>query len=426
MLNAILIENSLRDKSILKDVRIDKTWQDGEWILHSIKMEEARLTDLQESLHEGSWYVHLWKDDKKEMLVLFKERSFTIKYEDTFTSEEPIKLVDTRLVGERPVVILIDNDEEYLITAKHYIEQLNYRVIAATTAPEALEIIYNLTGPAIILVEYHLEGMTGLELIGEIEKVSRFAIEAVLVTAQSDHKILALAKQVGCDYFVKESTSESPVNLGELYKSHIVSAEMKLKQKLKLMSRKMDPLTGFHDRESILDIWVKEWKRAHQEKTLTGCVFIDINDLKPINDMYGHLAGDELIQAIAKSIQACVRPQDLVIRYGGDEFAVILPETGLLEVTDIVKRLENSLMKMELEVSPGVIVNPSIATGIAMVEPERLGEDPMTTLHNLYTRADRAMYKNKMAYKIKRGGFMKEIFATLRSRWNYFIENQKD
>ena len=79
MLNAVLIENSLSDKSILQEVYIDKTWEDGEWKLHSVKIREDQLPKLQMCLSSGHWYIHLWKDDKKEILVLFQDRSFTIQ-----------------------------------------------------------------------------------------------------------------------------------------------------------------------------------------------------------------------------------------------------------------------------------------------------------------------------------------------------------
>mgnify|MGYP003393896169 FL=1 len=332
---------------------------------------------------------------------------------------------DDPAMYNRPKVILVDRDADYIFTAKRYIESLDFEVITALTWEEALDAIYDLSSPAIVLAEYNLSDKTGLALIDEIEKATRFPVECVLVTAQSDHKILALAKHIGCDYFVKEPTTESPVNVGELYMSHIISAEGRLKQRMKWMSKKMDSLTGLYDRESVMESWVQEWKHAKRNNSVTTCIFIDVNDLKPINDMYGHTAGDIVLQEVASCIQQHVRPKDLVVRYGGDEFAIILPETDKTEALDIAERIHGYLKQTLITLDEGIMVHASIATGAAVLEAEKMEEDPVRSLHHLYELADRAMYKNKMLYKARRGGLMKEFLYALRSTWTLFSRVEK-
>ena len=90
MFKGIIIENSLTDKSILNDLNIEKTWQDGDWILHSVKVTENQILKLSKSLADGPWYIHLWETGKDEIRVIFKDKIVTISSTDKSTWHEAI------------------------------------------------------------------------------------------------------------------------------------------------------------------------------------------------------------------------------------------------------------------------------------------------------------------------------------------------
>ncbi len=90
MFKGIIIENSLTDKSILKDLDIEKTWQEGDWVLHSVKIEKEKLLDLSKVLDDGPWYIHLWETGKDEIRVIFKDKIVTISSTDKSTWQEAI------------------------------------------------------------------------------------------------------------------------------------------------------------------------------------------------------------------------------------------------------------------------------------------------------------------------------------------------
>jgi len=85
MLKGTIIENSLANKDILKTLQIDKTWQDGDWILHSIRIDEKRISELSKSLNDEPWYIHLWEQGKDKVIVIFKNKIFTINFSDKST-----------------------------------------------------------------------------------------------------------------------------------------------------------------------------------------------------------------------------------------------------------------------------------------------------------------------------------------------------
>jgi hypothetical protein len=90
MLKGTIIENSLINKDILKTLQIIKTWQDGDWILHSIQIDEGRIKELSESLNNDPWYIHLWEKGKDRVTVIFKNKIFTLNFSDKSTWTEAV------------------------------------------------------------------------------------------------------------------------------------------------------------------------------------------------------------------------------------------------------------------------------------------------------------------------------------------------
>jgi len=90
MLKGTIIENSLTNKDILKTLHIIKTWQDGNWILHSFQIDEGRIKELSESLNSDPWYIHLWEQGKDRVTVIFKNKIFTLNFSDKSTWTEAV------------------------------------------------------------------------------------------------------------------------------------------------------------------------------------------------------------------------------------------------------------------------------------------------------------------------------------------------
>lgn len=85
MYNGTIIENSLSDKSILDKVKIEKTYQSDDWILHDVLVDEKQIAELPKYLADGPWYIHLWELGKDDVIVVFKNMTFTIKFSDKTT-----------------------------------------------------------------------------------------------------------------------------------------------------------------------------------------------------------------------------------------------------------------------------------------------------------------------------------------------------
>jgi diguanylate cyclase (GGDEF)-like protein len=150
-----------------------------------------------------------------------------------------------------------------------------------------------------------------------------------------------------------------------------------------------DSLTGLHNRGWLDDAFDREIKRSERDQLPLSLIMIDVDNFKKYNDVYGHLAGDQVLVTVAESIRNPLRPNDMVARFGGEEFAVLLPETTLDNAKIIAERLRKHVCKA----NPGMIDEKplprvTISSGIA----ER---QPGYSLDMMIAAADVAMYHAK-------------------------------
>lgn len=150
-----------------------------------------------------------------------------------------------------------------------------------------------------------------------------------------------------------------------------------------------DTLTPLFNRRHFMEELDRWCWRAHRYGGEYGLLFIDVDNLKAVNDSNGHLAGDMLLTAIAKALLGAVRRSDLVARVGGDEFAILLDTIPENELPGKALHIAKYVSKLKIE-HQGRTLSPSISTGFTPLEP---GIKPS----ELLLRADRSMYAAKQA-----------------------------
>ena len=151
---------------------------------------------------------------------------------------------------------------------------------------------------------------------------------------------------------------------------------------------KADSLTGLHNRRWLEETYTREIKRSNEGDFHLSAFMIDIDHFKNINDTYGHLAGDQVLIAVSKSITQCLRPSDMPVRYGGEEFSVFLPNTTIENAKFIAERLRSSVEKMQIALSTGEVISVTVSIGFT----ERQKGDSVETI---IKRADDALYYAK-------------------------------
>ena len=154
-------------------------------------------------------------------------------------------------------------------------------------------------------------------------------------------------------------------------------------QKLKIMATQ-DPMTRCLNRRLFFKIFEREYKRAQRYGHSLSCVMVDIDHFKSINDNYGHLTGDEVIKKVAQTLRTAVRESDVVCRYGGEEFCILLPH---IDAEDAMKAGERFRAEIASADCSGISITASF--GVSSLEFE--AENPQ----NMVDQADKALYVAK-------------------------------
>jgi len=149
-----------------------------------------------------------------------------------------------------------------------------------------------------------------------------------------------------------------------------------------------DPLTGVYNRHALTELVDREVERSKRYNHPIGILLIDVNRFKEVNDRFGHVMGDKVLQAVATILQHNVRNSDIVARYGGDEFLVILPETD--GETDLVKERILAEVAHRNETNPLLEFPVTLAIGSVHWSP-----DSDRSMEQVFAEADKLMYEDK-------------------------------
>jgi diguanylate cyclase (GGDEF)-like protein len=168
----------------------------------------------------------------------------------------------------------------------------------------------------------------------------------------------------------------------------------------------VDALTDVGNRRRFDLTLANEWRRCMRKDEPLSIVMVDVDYFKEFNDRYGHVAGDECLQKIATAIsQSTMRASDVVTRYGGEEFAAILPETDLAGAVAVAENIRMAVQRMQIPHTGTSLGNVSVSAGIATVVPAA-GEEPALLIED----ADLALYRAKTSgrNRIVAGSYISE------------------
>lgn len=228
------------------------------------------------------------------------------------------------------------------------------------------------------------------------DNASRPSISSILcIPVIIEHDVAALL------YAYKNSSTAKPFDRHDVQLAVAISHQAALTiQRAKLIERSQmfeqlaitDGLTGLYNRRHILHLAEIEFQRARRFYHPLTLLILDLDDLKQINDAYGHLVGDQALRTIAENGKKQLREVDSIGRFGGDEFIIILVETDLKGGCDVAERIRQSIFETSVNTHTGSL-NIGVSIGIATLSEKH------SNVTELLGEADAALIKAKKAGK---------------------------
>jgi two-component system, cell cycle response regulator len=265
--------------------------------------------------------------------------------------------------------------------------------VATLEAQDPVEALRVLLAHPVDLVLCDLEMPRGgghllLRLVRERPELADLPV--IMVTSRDEAPSRLLCLQLGAaDYVARPfQPAELAARVGVHLRAKRLRDQLEQKNReLEALSR-MDPLTELANRRALMDGLEREFARASRHGRSLSVCMLDIDHFKSVNDNHGHAVGDRVLVETAKTLTRQLRVHDLVGRYGGEEFVVVLGDTDLAGARILAERLRGAVAAMEIEIE-GVRLPITASFGVSERQPDE------TEIDVLLRRADGALYEAK-------------------------------
>lgn len=304
-------------------------------------------------------------------------------------------------------VLVVEDDRAMRALLEKMLVVAGHQVVIASNGMEALNLIEKVR-PQLIVTDWLMPQMDGIALCRELRKKSENrSIYVIIVTMQESADKLVEAFEAGADdylnkpitpkiFFARLRAAQRVVQLQEeiaFDREQLMrfSAELSAANERLLGQALSDALTGLPNRRFAMERLEQEWALTKRGDRTLSCLMVDVDHFKSINDRFGHQVGDEALKLVANTLRRAARTQDVVCRYGGEEFLVICPDTDTQAAVQCAERLRTNVAAQGLHLQDGGEHKMTVSIGVAEKN------EAINTLENLLIRADDNLYAAKEA-----------------------------
>lgn len=288
-------------------------------------------------------------------------------------------------MNPKPIILVVDDQQANVRLLQLTLEPRGYEVSVAYGGKEALERVQE-KKIDLILLDVMMPGMDGVEVKKKLnETPSTAEIPVIFVTGRGSVSDKVEGLNLNADDYVTK-----PYELEEL----LARIQTVLSRKKHYENISMtDGLTGLPNVHVYERQVMNLFQVARRYKRVFSLAVVDIDNFKIINDTFGHLAGDFAIRSVAETMMSTFRKPDIPIRYGGDEFVILFPESDKHQASIAIERLRGQINRKEFAMSDGKKISISISAGVAMYQ------DAFKSEEEIFQLADKNMYEEKLAKK---------------------------
>jgi len=283
-------------------------------------------------------------------------------------------------------VLLVEDDLLVRTYLALQLRRAGYQIREASNGRQALEMLKE-DCPDYIITDWMMPETDGKELckIVRAETLPHY-VYIIMMTAHTDSMDVVAGLNAGADDFVAKPivARELVARLQAGERFHRVEAQLRFHVA-------HDPLTKLLNRRAFEEIFDREVKRALRYNNSLSCIMIDLDNFKAINDEQGHLAGDFALKSVAVCLSDLIRATDYACRYGGEEFAILLPETEEIGAITLAERMRQEIGHLNIEIDQKPLKLTS-SLGVASLKPDHCDME-------LIREADMALLSAKKAGK---------------------------
>jgi len=285
------------------------------------------------------------------------------------------------VIKKKRKILAIDDSQMDLFLLKKYLFEMGFDVFLADNGQKGIDAAIN-EKPDIILLDVMLPDVDGFEVCKKLKNdTATTNIPVIFISGNNDPCDKAEGINAGAvDYITK------PFDPGEL-KARVESVlrSIILEEKIRLLAN-TDELTGLDNRRHFFDILERELFSGRIKGKSLCMMMIDIDHFKRVNDTYGHLAGDRILKQMGKILKENTYPLDVVGRYGGEEFVILMPETSPSKAAKAAEKLRVLIDGHYWDIGKESI-SVTVSIGIASIDSGNS--------HDLIKKADEALYRAK-------------------------------
>lgn len=288
-------------------------------------------------------------------------------------------------------ILIVDDDPTSRRLLAINLKYARHEIIEAQDGDEGWEIFLR-EGTRLVITDWMMPEVDGTELIRRIRASGeRGYTYIIMLTALGSKPNVVTGLEAGADdYLTKPFDADellARIKIGEriLMLEESLSAS---KQKMEYLAMH-DALTGLLNRRAVQERAEAEVNRSRRNGNPLSFILLDIDHFKSINDRFGHAVGDQALKFVANLLAQQVRIYDLVARWGGEEFLIILPDTQRAEAVSVAERIRQAIATASLKLENKSTVEVTASFGVAFYA------DAHWTLNELVAHADEALYRAK-------------------------------
>jgi len=288
-------------------------------------------------------------------------------------------------------ILVCDDDPADRKLVRAYLQQMSDREIVLFEATDQYEIQNALDRGRIDLVfmDIRMPGKSGMEWLDDI--TTKHMAPVIMLTGFGSEEIAVQSIQQGAVGYLSKSklSKEKLVEVIDqaIKRWRALVLSRSNQEQLEILVN-TDPLTGLLNRRAILNRLDENIANARRYDDDLSLLMMDIDHFKRVNDKYGHMIGDDVLEKVASLLQKRMRDTDIAGRYGGEEFLITLPKTDLSSALIVAERIRKGVRTAKMKVATGNVFVVTVSQGLVIYQP---GDD----VQSLISRVDQLLYQAK-------------------------------